>query len=138
VAISETAADYPLGNGKVVPYVPFATGAIATPGGFGKSITGGAPFTALVAGDANVAQGVAALLDEWPANTSGLVQQTNTLSTMRLALAPSTEQSPTDGVMLTGAHREAATGANNVTLKGFHRWAVANCVFARSRWWQRR
>ncbi|MBC7644280.1 MAG: hypothetical protein H7123_04080, partial [Thermoleophilia bacterium] len=78
-AVSETAADYPLGNGKVVPHVPFATGAVVTPGGFGQSSDGGGSFATLAAGDANIAQEVAALLDDWPTDnsiTSSLIRQT--------------------------------------------------------------
>ncbi|MCW2923211.1 MAG: putative mannose-sensitive agglutinin biosis protein MshQ [Thermoleophilia bacterium] len=116
-AISTTAADYPLGDGRVLGYVPSGTGAHTNPASFGFSTNGGGAFTALGAGDVSASPGSAAYLDEWPAALdANLVRQTSTSGTLRYEVADTTEVNSPNGVSVVGAHREAAAGSNDVLV----------------------
>ena len=119
-SISNTAADYPLGDGKVLGYLPQSTGVHTTPGNFASSITNGtAAWTALTT-DSSLSPGSSQFLDDWPINTTAsadLVRQTGA-GTLNYGMQDTAEVNAPTGVIAIGGHREAAAGANQISVGG--------------------
>lgn len=115
-AVSATAADYPIGSGKVVGMKPSGTLAHSTHASFDISTNGASSWTPLTVADDNQLPGSASLLDEWPiqfaAGVSGdLVRQVSTTGQLDYALDDPEETGSVNAVRVVGSHH-AGTPAN--------------------------
>jgi uncharacterized delta-60 repeat protein len=123
VAASSSIADYPLGAGKVLGYVPSGIGTLSgTPANLEWTTNNFTGVTAFTAGDANTSPGRAALIDEWPVTTGAAADgthQTTATAFYDVNVADTAEAVAPDAVSFVGAHREngAYGGGNDVMLK---------------------
>ena len=132
VALSQTVADYPLGNLAIEPLAPRQSGTHNTIASFGYSIDGGNAWTPLAAED-DALPGSAAHLDEFPstfvAGTVGeLLRQTSTTGYLEYRVADSDRVDAPVSVRAFGTHSSAtaatvqnaqltaALGASTTTL----------------------